>query len=364
MTDYTRDGETIVQDHDDLRFRASSLRMERQHPKATVEILLRSARLDIDDLNLGTRATRNTLANSAHALAEKRDWFEQTKEQFQHLLMEFVVGLWDFHTGDQQAVLTRGDTTPSRPEWLIEDVVLREGGTILFRPPGGGKSYIGMLMAQSLNWATDQLWTIPLAGRPIADHHSLYINLERSERSMQRRLGQVNAALRLDRDAEMLMIHARGGSLAKTLDGAARTIRDQGCSFVVLDSLSRAGAGDLTQNGPANDAMDMLNGLGVAWLALAHTPRDDESHAYGSQMFDAAADLAIRMYTEVSNTRSEAGSTGSMGVALRVTKTNDTGYPDPKLIVLNFSEFGLREAYIPGSEGGFSDMMMKARGES
>ena len=105
--------------------------------------------------------------------------------------------------------------------------------------------------------------------------------------------------------------------------------------------------------------MDMLNGLGVAWLALAHTPREDEGHAFGSQMFDAAADLAIRMYTEVNTV---AGP--SLGIALRVTKTNDTGYPDPRLIVFEFNEYGLRNAFRPDNERGFPDLMAKARGES
>ena len=102
--------------------------------------------------------------------------------------------------------------------------------------------------------------------------------------------------------------------------------------------------------------MDDLNGLGVAWVALAHTPRDDEGHVYGAQQFDAAADLTVRMYTETNNV---AGP--SLGIALRVIKTNDTGHPNPRLIVFEFNEYGLRNAFRPDNERGFPDLMLKAR---
>ncbi len=297
-------------------------------------------------------------ANSAYTQGTSQGAppFPIEKEQHQHLLMEFCRGLWDAWTGDQQAVLTVGDLEPSRPPWLIENVVLRDGGTILFAPPGKGKSYTGMLLAQSLNYGREELWHVGSVRSDWdrTDNDSdvlggaLYLNLERSRRSQEARLGNVNEALGLPRDSGMLMIHGRGKTLEKVMDGAARTIREHACSLVVLDSLSRAGVGDLSSNEAANRAMDLLNGLGVAWLCLAHTPREDESHVYGSQLFDAAADLAIRAYSAVRDD-------GAIGVALHVTKTNDTGYPDPQLLVYEFGPYGLRNVMLSPDGRGFPD---------
>lgn len=365
MTDYRRDDEgRILQSFDELMLRASKLNPVKNH--ALVEVLRKGARLAFDDLNLGTMAKRVTLTNAALKQAKARD--QQTIEAFEGQLLtrlgEFCYGLWDFHVGDQVAVLTTGSLEPSTPPWLIEDVVLRGAGTILFAPPGQGKSYIGMLLAQSLNYGREELWGIANARRDVVlsndsidgHHAALYLNLERSQLSMESRLGNVNAALGLPRDAGMLMIHARGQTLENVMAGAQRTIAEHGCSLVVLDSLSRAGVGDLSSNEAANRAMDLLNNLHVAWLCLAHTPRDDESHTYGSVQFDAAADLAIRMYSEFQS----GHPVSTLGIVLQITKTNDTGRGKTRLLQLDFVETGLHAAHH-GSEVGFPDLMTRAR---
>ena len=85
----------------------------------------------------------------------------------------------------------------------------------------------------------------------------------------------------------------------------------------MVDSLSRMGYGNLIDNDPANKAMDALNGLSpAAWAVLAHTPRGDETHTFGSQMFDAAADVTVQLMTD-DKTKDD-----SLGIGLRVDKAN------------------------------------------
>ncbi|KKL10015.1 hypothetical protein LCGC14_2560090, partial [marine sediment metagenome] len=228
---YQRDDEgRIVQSFEgDLMLRASKLNPVKNH--ALVEVLLRGARLAYDDLNVGTMAKRVTLTNAAVKQARAREQTIETSDgQLLTRLGEFCYGLWDFHVGDQVAVLTTGSAEPSTPPWLIEDVVLRGAGTILFAPPGQGKSYIGLLLAQSLNYGREELWNVSVGDRSLVrdgdgavdprDTAALYLNLERSQESLEDRLGNVNAALGLPRDAGMLMIHARGHTLEKVMDGA------------------------------------------------------------------------------------------------------------------------------------------------
>ncbi len=86
---------------------------------------------------------------------------------------------------------------------------------------------------------------------------------------------------------------------------------------VILDSISRAGVGDLNENQPVNRAIDMLNRLAPTWLAIAHTPRADETHVYGSVHFEAGEDLGVGLIAQTSMD-------GLLtGVGLRVDKAND-----------------------------------------
>ena len=205
--------------------------------------------------------------------------------------------------------------------------MVAEGGTIGFAPPGRGKSYLAMLLAQSVEYGIDAVWSV-------ARTPTLYVNLERSRDSMERRLGQVNAALGLDRTTPARMLHRRGRSLSDVIEAVARAVDEEGIGLVILDSLSRAGVGDLTENMLANRAMDQLNGLGCGWFALAHTPRADDGHVYGSQMFDAAADITVQVLSERRDS--------DLGIGLKVTKANDIAPPPLRVWCLEFDpDFGL-----------------------
>lgn len=105
-----------------------------------------------------------------------------------------------------------------------------------------------------------------------------------------------------------------------------------GCVFV--DSISRAGAGDLTANDSTNRIIDQLNRFGCAWFGLAHTPRQDESHLYGSIHFEAGADLVVQLL-------SEQEENGPLGIGLQLTKKNDVGNMPLQVLALEFDEAGL-----------------------
>ena len=104
-----------------------------------------------------------------------------------------------------------------------------------------------------------------------------------------------------------------------------------------MDSSSRAGAGDLKNNQPANSAVDMLNNACPAWLGIAHTPRADESHIFGSTFFEAGADIMVKL-------ASERSSATQMGISLQITKANDFGIPSPEAFRFTFDEWGLKGA--------------------
>jgi len=320
----------------ELVLQAAEIRNERTGVHAQLTVGLDTTILEQDTFNVARREDRNRLANAAYkimagSLNGAADTFAAT--DLQHDLLLFTRGLWPAQVGDMRGERTAGDAEFSEPHFLVEDYVVEDGGTLLFAPPGRGKSWIGLAMAVSVDAGISSLWNV--TQRPV-----LYLNLERGRESFARRLGLVNRALGLPPERELMFIHARGKSLADVWDGAERTVKEEGIGLVVLDSLSRSGAGDLTENAPANRAMDLLNGMGCSWLALAHTPRADESHVYGSQMFDAACDLGVQMLTQDSPHEDYLNPT--LGIGLRVAKANDTAKPALRIWALEFDRrFGL-----------------------
>ena len=198
-------------------------------------------------------------------------------------------------------------------------------GTILFGPPGRGKSYVQMLMAVTVDsGGTDELWESTI-------HKSMLVNLERSKQSVMYRLARVNIALGYGHNRDLWMLNARGHSLSDVHDAIRKAVEEHAVEIVFVDSISRAGMGDLNGNREANAIIDMLNRVAPTWVAIGHTPRADESHLYGGIHFEAGADIMVKLTSEKTPT--------SLGIALTITKANDMGIPaHPEYIALDFDE--------------------------
>ena len=218
---------------------------------------------------------------------------------------------------------------------LISPYVVKGGGTIMFAPPGRGKSNTALLLAVSVDAGTSRLFAVGEQAKV------LFINLERSRSSLQSRLSNVNAALGLERRRPLAMINARGRSLMDVFSAAEAYIEKNQIGFVILDSISRAGFGDLNENRPVNAIVDGLNQLSETWLGIAHTPRADDSHLYGSVHFEAGADVLVRLATEVHETR--------LGIGLQVVKANDLPLTRLALYKYLFNKTGLESAEMASS---------------
>lgn len=264
--------------------------------------------LDMDDLDINDRSTRNTLANSAFKQTDPPLPAEAGK-QLQQLLLEFCDGLWDAQQGLSLGRVLRGDTEDTMPDMLIPGLVVNRGGHLLFAPPGAGKSWVGYVMQQAL---THGLYVPFNVTRPTK---SLLVNLERSEESVTRRYGRVNLSLGLDRDTPFGIVGEKGETLAQVHDSIKMMVEEDGYEAVILDSLSRSGA-SLVSDAEANATMDLLNGLGVTWIAIAHSPYGDNSKTFGSRMFQAACDVEIRLDSQQLAKHLKA-------VRLRPVKAND-----------------------------------------
>lgn len=338
-----------------LCMRAEQVHEERTGIHAKVFILQGERLLTYSVLNVDRSEDRIRLANHAHKLlAPSLNGTAQlyTAGFLQDDLQGFCAGLWDAHIGAQPLPeWMAGNAEPELPTFALRPYIISGGGTILFAPPGRGKSYTGQLWAVSMDAGVDTYWLVK-------QQRVLHVNLERARRGMENRLGNVNRVLGLDARRPLLTLNARGRNLKDMLPGIRKAIKVERVEHVMLDSISRAGLGDLNENVSVNGIMDALNGLAVdSWSALGHTSRADESHIYGGIHFDAAADIEVRLLTQ----QSEGQST--LGIGLQLYKENDVGKPATQILAYEFLPTGLslvrraRVGEFPEIEKGRKPMM-------
>ena len=309
-----------------IKMQARNIREDKFSRKsATVSIYFNTLLLEEDDISLQKREDRTRLANSAHKQMPERlpQWSDtQAKSD----LMNFSREVWDKYIGNTTVTKTKG-SAPKRVPWLLQPFCIQSAGTILFAPPSSGKSFIGLVLSIILDSGVNTLW------KPERQAKVLYLNLERSQESFERRIGRINIALGLPEDRSLDMIHGRGLTLAQLSTQIAYAIDKENYELVVLDSLSRAGF-SLEDSSDSNAVMDLLNGFQVAWLALAHTPRADSDHVFGSQMFTAAADIEWK----VTSKKDEV--TSDLYQKFENKKSNDFDWSYDEYLFYKMNEFG------------------------
>lgn len=308
-----------------LTFQAESMRQERTGIHARISIEFDYQPLAWSLFNVERSEDRTRLSNLAFTNLTIEDY---TKEALRRDLDTFCAGLWDFHISQILPELIGGDETQEPPNFYLYPYIIEGGGSILFAAPGRGKSQTALLWAQSINCGISSLWQVSKV--PV-----LYINLERSGQSIRRRLANVNRVLGLPTNQPLLTLNVRGKSLADVAPIIRRSIKTYGIKLIILDSISRAGYGDLTENRPANSIIDALSGLCESWLALGHTPRASEEHPYGSIMAEAGADIVIQL-------RSEAGE-NKLGLGFEITKSNDLPQFSQRVFAFEFEDWKLKD---------------------
>jgi hypothetical protein len=327
-----------------LTLRAGDVHRERTGVHARLEIIANQVALAWGVINADKDEDRVRLANSAGKQLNNGHGELYPNAFLKKDLDDFCRGLYDAEVARFEPTYDAG-LEPAPPELILEPFILRGGGTICFAPPGRGKSFTTMLMAVSIDAGISNIW-------PVTRARVLILNLERSPPQYMRRIGAINRALGLPIHRPMAVLHARGRSLRDVIEGARRFIQRERIELVILDSISRAGMGELNEGGVGTKIMDAMNGLAESWLAIGHTPRASGEHVTGTMQFDAAADLMVKL-------TSEQEEDGPLGVALELTKKNDLPYYKPRILALEFDRSlgfigfrGARRGEFPTIEAG------------
>ena len=237
--------------------RAQNIRRMPTGVHANLELTLNKVILSWGYLNVERDEDRVRLANSTYRMLGEADQGAYPKEYLKHDLDLFCRELWPAFVAQHRAERMFVSSEPPPLGFLLQPYILEDAGTIAFAPPGQGKSYLGLIWAVSIDAGISSLWHVKQAP-------TYYVNLERSRSSLERRLYYVNMALGLPVERELWILNARGKNLAEVEAAIRQDVQEHGIQAIVVDSLSRAGVGDMNDNGPMNRAMDILNGFGCA----------------------------------------------------------------------------------------------------
>lgn len=319
--------EAIVWQHTPVQFKAENIRKERTGLHSKLTILHKYQPLAWSVFNIERSEERTKLAKLAFTHLKPEVKNEYHEESLKQDLDLFCADLWGFYLSHYTPELVYGTEKITPLVFFLKPYIMQGGGTIMFAPPGRGKSNTALLWAQSVNSGVSKYWTVKQA--PV-----LFINLERSRKTIERRLSCINKILGLPAVTPLRILNARGQSLNDVFDGCRRAVKQYDIQIIILDSISRSGFGDLTENRPVNAIIDTLSGLCETWVALAHTPRVDETHIYGGVMFDAGADIVVKLSSVVSTN-------GTLGIGYEITKANDITYGPLRTYAMEFNETGL-----------------------
>ena len=286
--------------------------------------------------NIERDEDRTKIGNKAHTLLPAPLKLVFPKDHLKHELDLFCLQLWDVYQGYYAIEDLAGKVNWEGIDFYLKPYLPKDSGTILFGPPGRGKSYVVLIMAVSMDSGESAWWDV---GTPTK---VLFVNLERSARSMRHRLARVNLALGYHENRSIQMLNARGHTLSDVKEAIKRAVGEKGIEVVLMDSISRAGMGDLNANDKVNGICDTLNNLCPTWMAIGHSPRGDDSHLFGGVHFDAAADVMIRLSSE--------RQANSLGIGLDITKGNDLPDFPTEYLALDFDgETGLVNIRHPGN---------------
>ena len=314
---------------DTITLSAHNIRNEKTGVHAELGVAFNGESIAYTVCNIKRSEERTKLCNAAYKFLGETPadaaMLIEKGDLLQHL-NDFCIEVYPAYLSVQAPTKIVGAERPIN--YMLKPHVLTGGGTIMYGKPGKGKSFTGLMMAMAVNYGTNHYWDTQQG-------EALFVNLERPDSTIPPRILGVAEALGLNSTTSLSVLNGKGATLVDIKDVMEQYIQENNVTFVVLDSISRAGTGDMKEDKVATATIDMLNKLGVTWLAIAHTPKYDETIYYGNSQYEAGADVMVRHSSEVIDDK------GSIAVLLEVTKANDMPIPKPMGLHYSFNENGI-----------------------
>ena len=301
-------------------------------------------------------ADKRTKISNASISELKRISFDITDERIVHSYDSTKLKI-DLHSMGKQAREVVQDSTratmaigdPDIPfKYMVKPFLPEKSGVILYGSPKTGKSYLCGSLGISVDAGYNGIW-------PVEKAKVMYVNLERNEDSMRRRLGQINRALGLNPRRPLLMYNANESTLRQAYARIAKDMVEHEVKLVIIDSLTQSGYGDFNDNRVGAQVIKVLNRLikptGASYLAIGHTPKSDENTLLGAQSQIAGADVMVSLKSEYHQRNKK-----QLGIMLKMVRQNDSPPLDSPIITLEWDTLGLRTVGT-GDITNFSSLM-------
>ncbi len=286
-----------------------------------------------DTFNIGRLAEREKLVRRGLKAMDSIAAAEVNTEDLQHdldIACLHAVKEWEAQRFVIEEIDPDEEVAPRA--WLLRPFIQNGGGSIFFGPPKSGKSYLlqitGLIVANGL----DGLF----AG--VIKRPCLYVNIERAREEFLLRERDLRRILGLSGGSGLSYLHARGRTIRTVAPKVRQWAQEHPDGLVLYDSISRAGLGKLVDDETANAWTDLANALSHTWAAIAHTPRGDDTHSFGSVMYEAGQDVGIRVVSEQG--------TQSLGISLTVTQANAARKGATQYVALDFDQDDLSDVRI------------------
>jgi hypothetical protein len=276
--------------------------------------------LAFDEFNLKRDKDRNHLAGRVHkrlGAIDSTTYSSMDVAQDIDTLCLWVLANWEQRSFKVERFDRNGTLPQLQP--FLKPYIYDGMGSILFAPPGQGKSYILQIMAICVANGLEFPW--PCVPAPV-----LYASFERTKRTLEIRERNICDSLGIT-DSHVDYLHARGHSLKAVAPKIREYAKENPGCVVLLDSITRVGLGKMVEDTTANAFIDEMNSLN-SWIALAHTPKADSTTQYGSMGYEAGEDIGIHLQGE------QRGN--SLGIKLEMVKVNDIKKAPAEYLTLGF----------------------------
>lgn len=329
-----------------VTLRARQIKLDRGGlVSALVALIVDSTPVYSDWLAVDKASDRHSFANALYGTKYTKgllgdDITRHVDQQtFETDLMLWSRALWPCFIGASAGGYEAGDAEPTSPPWSVPGLVLTGATGIWFGDAKANKSSLMRLTAVSLQHGLFDV--IPTrSAEPV-----IWVNAEEPVEEHTRQLGNVNAALGIERTSKLYTVHARGMGILDLAQRLERAVRETGAKHAFVDSLSRMAQGmNLNENNTATTLVDALAGLPCSVSWIGHTGQDNTHRLAGSKHFTNAARLMVRVQSRMSM----GGVSPELKRFVRATVTDANGAAptDPMYWAFEYHrDYGLMKAY-------------------
>ena len=243
--------------------------------------------VEYQKVNLANKTGSNGWNKISSAIQgiDPRDWESLTQKAISASLSH-----WFAAAVSSENITTDFDLDDIDSPFLIEPLVSSSGLTMLFSPPGAGKSLIAMGLCVSL--ATGY----PIFGAtPTKVGSVLYVDFEDSVLTHKVRVKAMLKAIGLDSSDMKGVIHhfKVTGDLKQHISRIRNKARELDVVLIVVDSMGRARRGDASDGDATIKLTDAMDSFGYPVLALDHTTKAVNEQVEKGTMVDPSSVTGI-----------------------------------------------------------------------